>query len=50
LRIIDTEIKEEKHIQIKYPNLYEIIDIQARNIFNTRTVNTSIIKYTHSFN
>ena len=50
LRIIVIEIKERKYIKIKYSNLYEMIDIQARNAFNARTVTTLIINYSYGFN
>ena len=48
--MIDIEIKERKYIKIKYSNLYEMIDIQARNSFNAITVTILIINYSHGFN
>ena len=50
VRTIDAREKEEEHANKKYGHRKEFIDMEARNVFQTGKVTTSMIKCAHGFN
>ena len=50
IRIIDTESKELKYIKLKYPNYYDIININTRNSFSAGSTLLAMIKCSYGFN
>ena len=50
LRIIDVREKEKEYVSLKYGYRKEFIDMEARNVFQTGKVTSSMIKCAHRFN
>ena len=50
LRIIDAIKEEKRHVKKKHKCKVDFIDIEARNIFSTKKVRTSMIQFANRHN